>query len=236
MAPTCLRGVTGHHGNTIAKRAAQELQDGQVVSLGIGIPTLIANHVATRIDVVILTPNGASAWARSPALIVAISTGGERGGRAHNAEPRGSYIDSATRTAWFRAGRADNHLSRDLSRWTAKGSIASYVVPARKWPGWRRHDLLVGARVVNVITQHCSKRGEPRLVKKCTFPLTGQGRADVIITERGVFRRCPDRGFVLEEVACGYTLDDIAACTEMDYMVAETVKMGAYGPELGAEE
>ena len=89
---------------------------------------------------------------------------------------------------------------------------------------------------MNVVTEHCSKDGETKLLKKCTFPLTGAYEADVIITERAVFRRNPDDGFVLEEVARGYTLDDIKACTEMDYVVSENVKLDAYGPEPGAPE
>lgn len=97
-------------------------------------------------------------------------------------------------------------------------------------------DLLVGAKEVIVVTEHCSKDGSSKLVKKCTYPLTGAGEADVIITERAVFRRYPDKGFVLEEVARGYTLDDIAHCTEMDYTISDNVKMDAYGPEPGEEQ
>jgi acetate CoA/acetoacetate CoA-transferase beta subunit len=86
--------------------------------------------------------------------------------------------------------------------------------------------------VVNVVTEHCSKDGATKLVKKCTYPLTGAGVADVIITERALFRRYPNKGFVLEEVARGYTVDDIAACTDMDYVVSETVALDAFGPEV----
>jgi len=93
-------------------------------------------------------------------------------------------------------------------------------------------DLLAGAKTVNVVTEHCSKDGASKLVEKCTFPLTGAGEADVIITERALFRRYPDKGFVLEEVARGYTLDDIKACTDMDFTVSEAVKLDAYGPEV----
>jgi acetate CoA/acetoacetate CoA-transferase beta subunit len=91
-------------------------------------------------------------------------------------------------------------------------------------------DLLAGAKVVAVVTEHCSKDGATKLVKKCTFPLTGAAEADIIITERALFRRYPDKGFILEEVARGYTVDDIAACTDMDYSVSETVKTDAFGP------
>ena len=114
------------------------------------------------------------------------------------------------------------------------GNIASYEVPGKIVAGvGGAMDLLAGAKVVNIVTEHCSKDGATKLLKKCTYPLTGTGEADGIITERAVFRRHPDKGFVLEEVARGYTLEDIAGCTEMDYVVSDTVKLDAYGPEPG---
>ena len=90
-------------------------------------------------------------------------------------------------------------------------------------------DLLAGARTVYVLTEHCSKGGTTKLVDRCTYPLTGAAEADVVLTERALFRRYPGRGFVLEEVARGYTLDDIAACTDMAYAVRADVKMEAFG-------
>ncbi len=84
-----------------------------------------------------------------------------------------------------------------------------------------------------MVTEHCSKDGASKLVKKCTYPLTGAGEADVIITERALFRRYPGRGFVLEEVAHGYTLDDIAACTDMDYVVSGRGQVGRVRPFIG---
>jgi acetate CoA/acetoacetate CoA-transferase beta subunit len=222
--------------NIIAQRAAQELEDGQVVSLGIGIPTLIANHVPPGVDVVILTPNGAIGVGPVTGPYCADPDRANAGGEPITLSPGGSYIDSATTYGVVRSGRADITFLGTFQV-DSEGSMASYEVPGREMVGMGgAMDLLVGARVVNVVTQHCSKRAETRLVKKCTLPLTGTGKADVIITERAVFRRYPDRGFVLEEVARGYTLDDIAACTEMDYLVSETVKRDAYGPEPGAEE
>ena len=82
---------------------------------------------------------------------------------------------------------------------------------------------------MHIVTEHCAKDGTSKLMKRCTFPLTGAKECDVIITERALFRRYPDRGFVLEEVAVGYTLDDIAACTDMAYAVADDVRLDAFG-------
>ena len=80
------------------------------------------------------------------------------------------------------------------------------------------------------MTERCSREGEPKLLKRCTFPLTGAGKADVIITERAVFRLHKGRRLVLEEVARGYTLADIATCAEMDYVLSEAVRLDAHGP------
>ncbi len=93
-------------------------------------------------------------------------------------------------------------------------------------------DLITGAKVVNVVTEHCSKDGVSKLMKQCTFPLTGAEEADVIITERALLRRYADKGWVLEEVAVGYSLDDIATCTDMEYTVAEDVELDAFGGDV----
>ena len=90
-------------------------------------------------------------------------------------------------------------------------------------------DLITGAKVVYIVSEHCSKDGASKLITECTFPLTGAEEADVIITERALFRRYAERGWLLEEVAGGYTLDDIAACTDMAYTVADDVKLNAFG-------
>ena len=90
-------------------------------------------------------------------------------------------------------------------------------------------DLVAGARTVCIVSEHGAKDGSSKLMKQCTFPLTGAEECDVIITERALFRRNPDKGFVLEEVAVGYTLDDIAACTDMAYTVADDVALDAFG-------
>ena len=222
--------------NIIAKRAAQELKDGQVVSLGIGIPTLIANHVPPGVDVVIQTPNGAIGVGPAPDAFCGDPDRANAGGDPITLIAGGCFFDSVASYAMIRGGHTDI-IFLGTFQVDTDGNIASYEVPGKMVAGMGgAMDLLVGAKVVNVVTEHCSKRGENKLVKKCTFPLTGTGKADVIVTERAVFRRCPDKGFVLEEVARGYTVDDIAECTQMDYLVSENVKMDAYGPELGAEE
>ncbi len=219
--------------NIIAARAAQELQDGQVINLGIGVPTLVANHVPPGIDVVIQTQNGAVGVGPVPDEFCADHDRANAGGQPITLVAGGSFFDSAASFAMIRGGHIDMTFLGTFQV-DGDGNIASYEVPGKIVAGMGgAMDLLVGARLVHVVTEHCSKDGESKLLKKCTFPLTGAAEADGIITERAVFKRYPDKGFVLEEVARGYTLEDIAACTEMDYVVSENVKMDAYGPEPG---
>ena len=217
--------------NTIAARAAQELTDGQVINLGIGVPTLVANHVPPGVDVVIHSENGAVGVGPAPDALCSDPDRGNAGGAPITLIAGGSYFDSATSFGMIRGGHVDMTFLGTLQV-DGEGNIASYEIPGKLVAGMGgAMDLLAGAKTVNVLTEHCSKDGSSKLVEKCTFPLTGAGEADVIITERALFRRHVDKGFVLEEVARGYTVDDIKACTDMDYTVPDAVKLNAYGLE-----
>ena len=111
-----------------------------------------------------------------------------------------------------------------------KCNIANWVVPGKILAGMGgAMDLVTGAKVVYIVSEHCSKDGASKLMGQCTFQLTGAEECDVIITERALFRRYPNKGFVLEEVAKGYSLDDIAGCTDMAYTVADDVALDAFG-------
>jgi 3-oxoacid CoA-transferase B subunit len=216
--------------NTIADRAARELKDGQIINLGYGLPTLVANHLPPGVDVIIHSENGAIGVGPLPSELCADFDRANAGGEPISLIPGGSYFDSATSFAIIRGGHVDMTFLGAFQV-DGEGNIASYEVPGRIVAGMGgAMDLLAGAKVVNILTAHCSKEGNTKLLKRCTFPLTGIGEADVIITERAVFRRYPAKGFVLEEVARGYNLQDIATCTEMDYIVSEAVKLDAYGP------
>jgi len=216
--------------NVIAARAAQELKDGQIVNLGIGVSSLIANHLPAGVDVVIHSENGAIGVGPAPEAYCDDPDRGNASGKPITMTAGASFFDSAASFGMIRGGHLDMTFLGTFQV-DGEGNIASYAIPGKAVAGMGgAMDLLAGAKIVNVITEHCSKDGKSKLVKKCTFPLTGAGEADVIITERAVFRRYPDKGFVLEEVARGHTPEDIAACTEMDYVVSDTVKLDAYGP------
>ena len=177
--------------NVIAARAAAELKDGQVINLGIGVPTLVANHVPAGVDVVIHSENGAVGVGPAPDALCSDPDRGNAGGAPITLGPGGSYFDSATSFGMIRGGHVDMTFLGTLQV-DGEGNIASYEIPGKLVAGMGgAMDLLAGAKTVTVVTEHCSKDGASKLVRKCTFPLTGAGEADVIITERALFRRYP---------------------------------------------
>ena len=213
----------------IAARAGRELKDGQIINLGIGLPTLIANFVPEGVDIVIQTENGGIGVGPSPDPGCEDRDRANAGNQPITLVPGGSYFDSATSFAMIRGGHVDATFLGTLQV-DEKGNIANWIVPGKMLAGMGgAMDLVTGAKVVYIVTEHFSKDGSSKLVKECTFPLTGAEEADVIITERALLRRYPETGWLLEEVASGYSLDDIAACTDLAYTVADDVKLGAFG-------
>lgn len=216
--------------HVIAQRAAADLKDGEVINLGIGLPTLVADYVPPGIDVVIHGENGVVGVGPAPAPHCSDPHYANAGGQPITLIAGGSFFDSSMSFGMTRGGHVDATFLGTFQV-DSDGNIASYEIPGILVAGMGgAMDLLVGARTVYILTEHCSKDGEPKLVKRCTYPLTGAAEADVVITERALFRRSRGKGFVLEEVAKGYSLDDIAACTDLDYLIAETVRLEAYGP------
>ncbi|MGO8685405.1 MAG: 3-oxoacid CoA-transferase subunit B [Thermoleophilia bacterium] len=214
---------------TIAARAAADLKDGQIINLGIGLPTLIANYVPEGVDVVIHTENGAIGVGPAPTPGCEDRDRANAGNQPITLNQGGSYFDSTTSFSMIRGGHLDATFLGTLQV-DGEGNIANYMVPGKMLAGMGgAMDLITGAKTVYIVTEHCSKDGASKLMKRCTFPLTGAQECDVIITERALFRRYPDRGFVLEEVAKGYTVEDIAACTDMAYVQSGKVKLDAYG-------
>jgi 3-oxoacid CoA-transferase B subunit len=217
----------------IAARAARDLRDGQIINLGIGLPTLVANYVPEGVDVVIQTENGAIGVGPRPVHGCEDTDRRNAGNEPISLLPGGSYFDSATSFAMIRGGHIDATFLGTLQV-DEEGNIANWIVPGKMLAGMGgAMDLVTGAKTVYIVSEHCSRDGASKLMKKCTFPLTGAKEADVIITERALFRRYPEKGWVLEEVAVGYTLDDIAACTGLGYAVAADVKLDAYGAPAG---
>jgi 3-oxoacid CoA-transferase B subunit len=203
----------------IAARAAEELQPGEVVNLGIGIPNLIPGFLPDDAGVVLHTENGLlgvgprpSDEELDPDLIDAAK-------KPITALPGAAYFDSAQSFAMIRGGHVDVAVLGALEV-SARGDIANWAVPGKDVLGvGGAMDLVVGARRVIVTMTATSSSGRPKVVPECTYPLTAAGVADVIVTELSVFR-IVDGELRLTELLDGASLDDVTAVTSAPFVVA----------------
>jgi acetate CoA/acetoacetate CoA-transferase beta subunit len=205
--------------NAIAKRVAKELKDGDVVNLGIGLPSLVANFVPKDVQITLQGENGllglgpaAKEGEEDPELTNA-------GGFPITVLPGASFFDSAASFAIIRGGHVDVTILGALQA-DEKGNLASWLVPGKKVTGMGgAMDLVVGAKKVIVAMEHTAK-GEPKILSKCTYPLTAVGVVKQIITEMGVMNVTKD-GLVLQELAAGYTVADVQAATEAKLIIPD---------------
>lgn len=207
----------------IAKRVAQELKDGDVVNLGIGLPTLVPAYLPEGVHVILQSENGIIGTGPTPT--------------AEEADPRykvnmrrlpaqadtfGCYIDSATSFGFIRGGHVNATILGGLEV-DQEGSLSNWIIPGKKMPGMGgAMDLLVGAREVIVAMEHTAK-GKPKILKKCTLPYTAVHCVTKIITEMCVMDVTPD-GLVMTEINPEFTVDDVKAATEADFTVAADLK------------
>ena len=199
----------------MAARAAHELKDGFYVNLGIGIPTLVSNHIAPGIDVTLQSENGMLgmgpfpyAGEEDPDLINA-------GKQTVTELDRTCYFSSADSFAMIRGGKMDLSILGAMEV-AENGDLANWMIPGKmiKGPGGAM-DLVAGAKRIVVLADHNDKKGGHKFVRACTLPLTGANVVDVLITDLAVFER-PDRKgspFRLVEIAAGVTLDELRART-----------------------
>jgi len=212
----------------IARRIAREFEDGAVVNLGIGIPTLVSDHIPEGVQVTFQTENGVVGAGPKPEEDDLRFIGA--GGRCLSTLPGAALIASDFSFGLIRGGHLDATVLGALQV-DQKGNLANWWIPGKMVPGMGgAMDLVTGAKKVIVATTHLTKKGGAKLVKECTLPLTGAGVVSMVVTEFAVFR-FPGGAMELAENAPGVSVEDIRSGTEAEFTVASNlVEM------LGCEE
>ena len=196
----------------IAKRVAQELVDGSVVNLGIGLPTKVANYVPENMTVHFQSENGFVGLGPTPAEEDIDPNIVNAGGQPVSIVPGGAFFDSATSFGIIRGGHVDLTVLGALQV-AENGDIANYMIPGKMVPGMGgAMDLLSGAKKVIVAMEHTAKGGVHKILKECTLPLTAARAVDLIVTEMGVIEVTVD-GLVLKERNPAYSIEEIQEAT-----------------------
>ena len=206
----------------IARRVALEFKDGDVITLGIGLPTEAANYIPPDVHVILQSENGimgVGPMANSENPDTRITNAG---GKLVTMLPGGCYFDSLMSFHMIRGGHINKTVLGGLEV-DELGNLANWVVPGKMVPGMGgAMDLVVGAQKVIIAMEHTS-HGKSKLLKKCTLPLTAEKEVDLIITEKGVIEVTP-KGFLLKEISPYSSLEDIITSTDADLIIPDYLK------------
>lgn len=205
----------------IAKRVAKELENGDVVNLGIGLPTLVANFVSDSKHIMFQSENGFVGLGPTSDEDNVDFYITNAGGNPVSILPGGAFFDSAVSFGIIRGGHVNVTVLGALQV-DEKGNIANYMIPGKMIPGMGgAMDLLSGAKKVIVAMEHTVK-GNPKILKQCTLPLTAKGEVNLIITEMGVIE-VSEKGLTLTEINPDYPVDQVIAATEAELHIASNL-------------
>lgn len=206
----------------IAKRVSQELKDGDVVNLGIGLPTLVANFVPEDIEITLQSENGFVGMGPAPKEGEEDPDLVNAGGQYVTINPGGTFFDSADSFLIIRGGHVDVTVLGALEV-DEKGNLANWMVPGKMVPGMGgAMDLVTGAKKVIVAMNHTAK-GNHKILKECKLPLTAVKCVDLIITEMGVIE-VTDKGLLLKEINPEFTVEDVQNATGATLIIADDLK------------
>ena len=203
----------------IAKRVAKELKEGDLVNLGIGLPTLVANFVPEGINLFFQSENGLIGVGPAPESGVEDPRIINAGGQCVTILPGGVFFDSATSFSIIRGGHVDVTVLGALQV-DEQGSLASWIVPGKMVPGMGGSmDLVTGAKRVIIAMEHTAK-GNPKILKQCSYPLTAAHQVDMIVTEMG-FMEVTHEGIVLKEISPEFSVEEVQAATEAQLIIPD---------------
>ncbi|SEM81284.1 6-acetamido-3-oxohexanoate:acetyl-CoA CoA transferase beta subunit [Mesobacillus persicus] len=213
--------------NKMARRAAEEIADGMVVNLGIGIPSLVPNHLPSSMNVMFQAENGILGMGASPLSGKEDENLCNAGGYPVTIVPGASYFDSTTAFGMIRRGRVDVSIlgSLQVSR---QGDLANWIIPGKKIPGMGgAMELASKAKKLVVLMKHTDKAGKSKIVKECTLPLTSKGCVDLIITDLAVFQVVNKELFLIEHYS-STTVELIREKTDCNFLIGNNLKTIAY--------